>query len=270
VVLVREIKEGSTIQVRGLDLQLFWQLNQLVPGTLVTISDLNINHGEGLFPYCQAPAKKALAAAIAAHKKPLTVNSAYRSVIAQAMLYSQKEKGLIANLVAYPGKSDHQKGASLDIEEWADVIELMETHGFEWTYGKADAMHFDCSSEDIKDIRPNSIKAFQTLWNNANPGDKINVDGDLGQHTLECIYNSPAEGFPNVGYPRLLKLTTPNQEGDDVGELQKKLRQATIVLPTANKIFDSNTHEAVKHFQLLKGLKPDGIVGQQTLKLLNS
>ena len=50
MVLVKEITSGSTIAVRGLDLQLFWQLNQLVPNSLVSISDLNINRGEGLFP----------------------------------------------------------------------------------------------------------------------------------------------------------------------------------------------------------------------------
>ncbi|MCC5669470.1 hypothetical protein LC653_37965 [Nostoc sp. CHAB 5784] len=74
------------------------------------------------------------------------------------MLYSQKQRGLIDNLVGYPGKSDHQKGASLDIEEWADVKTLMTTHGWEWTYGNKDAIHFDCTSDEIRDIRPDSIK----------------------------------------------------------------------------------------------------------------
>jgi len=268
MVLVKEITEGSTIAVRGLDLQLFWELNQLVPNSLVSISDLDINSGEGLFPYCQAPARNALKAALAAHGKPLTINSAYRSVIAQAMLYSQKQRGLIDNLVAYPGHSDHQKGASLDIEEWEDVITLMSNHGWQWTYGRSDAMHFDCSADEIRDIRPDSVKAFQRLWNQANPNNKIAEDGDLGEQTLECIYNSPAEGFPNVGYPRTLKLTTPQQHGKDVAELQIALRKAGITLAKAEGIFDEATEKAVKDFQQSKGSSPDGIVGEATRKLL--
>lgn len=268
MVLVKEITVGSTIAVRGLDLQLFWQLNQLVPNSLVSISDLNINRGEGLFPYCQLPARNALKAALIAYAKPLTINSAYRSVIAQAMLYGQKQRGLINNLVGYPGKSDHQKGGSLDIEEWAKVKSLMTSHGWRWTYGDKDPMHFDCTSNEIRDIRPNSIKAFQKLWNKANPNKQIAEDGDLGDKTLNCIYNSPAEGFSNVEYPRVLKLTTPLQQGKDVGEMQLALRKANIELQQANQVFDQATEQAVKAFQQSKGLSPDGVVGEETRSLL--
>lgn len=264
MVLVKELTAVSTIAVRGLDLQLFWELNQLVPNSLVSIADLNIKKGEGLFPYCQLPARNALKAALTAYGQSLTINSAYRSVIAQAMLYSQKQRGLIDNLVGYPGKSDHQKGASLDIEEWADVKTLMTSHGWEWTYGNKDAMHFDCTSDQIRDIRPDSIKAFQKLWNKTNPDNQIAEDGDLGEQTLRCIYNSPAEGFPNVQYPRILKLTTPYQFGKDVGQMQLALRKAGIPLEQANQIFDNATEQAVKAFQQSKGLSPDGVVGEQT------
>ena len=266
--LVKELTALSTIAVRGLDLQLFWQLNQLVPNSLVSIADLNINKGEGLFPYCQLPARRALKAALTAYEKPLTINSAYRSVIAQAMLYSQKQRGLIDNLVAYPGKSDHQKGASLDIEEWPFVKTLMSNHGWQWTYGEKDPMHFDCTSDEIKDIRPDSIKAFQKLWNQANPNHQIAEDGDLGEETLNCIYNSPAEGFANVGYPRVLHLTTPLQQGKDIGEIQLALRRAGIPLEQANQVFNQATEQAVKAFQQSKGLLADGVVGEQTRTLL--
>lgn len=268
MVLVKELTKGSTIAVRGLDLQLFWELNQLVPNSLVSITDLNINRGEGLFPYCQLPARNALKAALIAYAQPLTINSAYRSVIAQAMLYSQKQRGLIDNLVGYPGKSDHQKGASLDIEEWADVKALMASHGWKWTYGDQDPMHFDCTSDEIRDIRPNSIKAFQKLWNKANPNKQIVEDGDLRDKTLDCIYNSPAEGFQNVGYPRVLKLTSPLQQGKDIGEMQLALRIANIQLQQANQVFDQATEQAVKAFQQSKALFPDGVVGEQTRSLL--
>jgi hypothetical protein len=44
----------------------------------------------GFFRIVSHQPKKALSAAISAYGKPITINSAYRSVIAQAMLYSQK------------------------------------------------------------------------------------------------------------------------------------------------------------------------------------
>ena len=264
---VKELTTGSTMQVRGLDLQLFQQLNELVPGSLVSFEDLNINSGDGLFPYCQPPTKKALSVALSTYGLPLTINSAYRSVIAQAMLYSQKQRGIIKNLVAYPGKSDHQRGSSLDIEEWTVVKNLMIKSGFVWTYGNADAMHFDCPNSEA-DIRQDSVKAFQILWNKANTKNQISVDGDLGQRTLDCIYNSPAEGFENVGYPRILRLTTPVQSGADVGKLQLVLREKGFAISKADQVFGNETDKAVKEFQKSINFVSDGIFGAKTLKKL--
>ncbi|GAC1456983.1 MAG: hypothetical protein NVS2B14_00470 [Chamaesiphon sp.] len=264
--------EGSTIAVRGLDLQLFWKLNQLAPNTLVSIADLNINAGEGLFPYLQVPARSALQAVLR-ERAPLTINSAYRSIIAQAMLFSQKQRGLIDNLVAFPGRSDHQKGASVDVEEWSDdgVVDLFEEHDWYWTYGSRDPMHFDCISDGIVEIRPDSVRAFQLLWNQANPENQIAVDGSIseGGETLQAIYNSPAEGFYKVGYPRILKLTTPYQVGVDVGRLQLALRSAGINLKLADTVFGEATDVAVRSYQSAHGLPVDGVVGAGMRKALN-
>lgn len=134
------------------------------------------------------------------------INSAHFSLIAQAMLYNQKQRELIDNLVGYLGKSDYHNGASLDIEEWADVKSLMTSHEWKWVYGDKNPMHFDCISDQIRDIRPNSIKAFQKLWNKANPNKQIPEDEDLKDKTLDCIYNSPGEGFSDVEYPKLLLI----------------------------------------------------------------
>lgn len=265
--LVKDITEFSILPVRGLDRQLLWQFNHSFPNLLVSIEDLKIKQGYGLFPYCQLPVRNALEKFLKDYGKPITINNAYRSVVAQTVLYNNKH--LTLNRVGKPGESDHQNGASLDIEEWELVKDLITQpqYGWEWTYGTDDSPHFDYFN-DIQGIKGDTVKAFQTLWNKANPeSEPLVVDGDIGDlsvsKTLECINNSPAEGFPNVGYPRTLKLTEPIQEGKDIGELQLALRKAGIKLEKADQVFDPATDQAVKEFQRSRSLTIDGIVSAE-------
>lgn len=267
--LVKDIKEFGTLPVRGLDRQLLWQFNQLFPNLLVSIEDLNIKPGDGLFPYVQPSVKKALEIFLKDYGKPLTINNAYRSVVAQTVLYNNRHSS--PNRVGIPGNSDHQNGVSLDIKEWELVKDLITQpkYGWEWTYGTKgkDPVHFDYF-KDKQEIKDDTVKAFQTLWNKANPeSEQLVVDGDIGHlsvsKTLECINNSPAEGFPNVGYPRTLKLTEPIQEGKDIGELQLALEKAGIKLEKADQVFDSATDQAVKEFQQSHSLTVDGIVSAE-------
>ncbi len=79
---------------------------------------------------------------------------------------------------------------------------------------------------------------------------------------------APAEGFPGVGIPRVLKLTEPLQIGNDVGELQLALRKAGIDIDKADKVFGTGTDLAVKEFQAAKNMVADGIVGGGTRKAL--
>lgn len=265
MVLIKDIKEFSILPVRGIDRQLLWQFEQLFPNLLVSIENLNIQLGQGLFPYCQTSTKNALRIFLEAYGKPLTINNAYRSVVAQTVLYNNKN--LKNNRVGEPGKSDHQNGISLDIEEWEQVKNLLIEHGWKWTYEQTDAMHFDWTN-DIEQIKDKTVKAFQSLWNNANAeSEHLIVDGDLGDiqvsQTFKCINNSPAEGFPNVGYPRTLRLTEPIQNGEDVGELQLALRKAGIKLELADQVFGTLTDQAVKEFQKANSLKIDGIVSAE-------
>lgn len=266
--LVKDIKEFRTLPVRGLDRQLLWQFNQLSPNLLVSIEDLNIKPGDGLFPYVQPSVKKALENFLKDYGKPLTIINAYRSVVAQTVLYNNSD--LAPSIVGNPGESDHQNGASLDIEEWKLIENLITQPKYGWkqTYKeRGDLSHFDYF-KDIQDIKDDTVKAFQTLWNKANPESKqLVVDGDIGNlsvsKTLKCINNSPAEGFPNVGYPRTLKLTEPIQEGKDIGELQIALRKAGIKLEKADQVFGPATDQAVKEFQQSQSLTIDGIVSAE-------
>ena len=259
----------SSFMVRGLDLQLFQELNKIATNSLVPITDLNIKHGAGLFPYLQPPAKAALKRALDILGEPITINSGYRSVASQSLLYYQKQVGLIKNLVAYPGVSPHQRATCVDVEEWERhaVKQALLESGWNWTYGLRDAMHFDCNSRGLVDIRKKSVIAFQRLWNKANPKSRIAEDGDLGQQTLNAIYKSPCEGFANVFYPRILRCTQPVQEGEDVGEIQLALRKHGYTLP-ADCIFGQTTENVVKLFQLTRLLTSDGVVGAATRKAI--
>jgi len=61
------------------------------------------------------------------------------------------------------------------------------------------------------------------------------------------------------GFHRTLQI---GSKGDDVAMLQRKLGLA------ADGVFGRGTRQAVKRFQMSKGLKPDGIAGKKTLSLL--
>lgn len=258
--LVKDINKYCTRPVYALDMQVFLQFNQLSLAKLVSIKDLNIRRGDGLFPYCQSPVRDALKKLLEDYGKSLTINSAYRSVIAQTVLYNNRD----GRLVAEPGKSDHQRGISLDVQEWSDVKDLMLKHGWEWTYGNlGDFEHFDWKRNEMPDIRPDTVKAFQILWNKVNPENQIKEDGIVGSQTLECINNSPAEGFFDMEYPRTLKLTQPIQHGKDVGELQLALKRLGFLLEKADEVFGSATDDAVKKFQDANSLVVDGIVSAE-------
>jgi peptidoglycan hydrolase-like protein with peptidoglycan-binding domain len=77
---------------------------------------------------------------------------------------------------------------------------------------------------------------------------------------------SPAEGFATA---RLLKLTNPNLQGEDVRKVQQALVNAGFLNATQiNSIYDDDTESAVEKFQEQKGLSQDGVVGSQTRRLL--
>jgi peptidoglycan hydrolase-like protein with peptidoglycan-binding domain len=77
------------------------------------------------------------------------------------------------------------------------------------------------------------------------------ADGVVGTKTWELLLE------------RVLYLTTPNMQGEDVRRLQDALRKQGISV-TVDGVFGPGTDVAVRKFQTQKGLLPDGIVGQQT------
>ncbi|MBD1862401.1 MULTISPECIES: D-alanyl-D-alanine carboxypeptidase family protein [Trichocoleus] len=197
--LVKEITGCETSPVRSLDQQLIDEVNVIIPNVLVSIEDLNVElTGSSVWTLLQLPAKEALGRAIAERGEILQINSGYRPLAGQLVLFQNASE--CGYEVAPVGSSDHQSGLALDIEDNEGWRPYLERHGWKW-FGPADDVHFDFEGQDIGNT---AILAFQQLWNRNNPNDPIPEDGIYGDQTEIRLGNSPAEGFPppvNGGLP---------------------------------------------------------------------
>jgi N-acetylmuramoyl-L-alanine amidase len=278
--LLARCEECETSSVKGLDLQLIHQVNLIKPGLLVRIDDIpNLELGGSVHPWVQKGMRDCLVRMFKKYPDlKLKVNSAYRTIVGQALLFSHGENDRCGiKIVARPGASNHNNASSFDLENWADdhkgrsIIDILEDFGFSWLGRRMnDKMHFDC--EECVDMRSISIKAFQILWGLANPNDKLSIDGDYGQLCASRLRVAPIEGFGNLpaGYPqRILRFTEPLQAGKDVGKLQLDLRAAGIEIGKADMIFGAGMDKAVKTYQAKVGMVADGVAGKATLLALN-
>lgn len=73
-----------------------------------------------------------------------------------------------------------------------------------------------------------------------------------------------------MAYSRLLKLTSPMMNGDDVREAQQRLQDLNYSVGSVDGWFGSNTDSAVRSFQSKNGLPVDGIIGANTWNTLFS
>lgn len=258
--LLKDAPKGSTSVVNGLSQQLIYQINLIIPNALVSFDDLNVNLGDAAYPFVPPAGKEALEKAIKKRGVTLRVNSAYRTVAQQLLLFNWPNK----NPVARPGRSNHQSGLALDIHDRVGWLPFLEPHG--WKRLANDPPHVDYHGAGGQDLRKASILAFQVLWNKNNPGDKLTEDGGYGPKTGERLNRSPAMGFeiaPWDDKPRTLRLSRPRMEGSDVAKLQEKLKAIGIAVGVDGE-FGPGTDKAVKEFQTQNSLKADGIVGPDT------
>lgn len=186
----------STTSVKGLSQQLVDEINCLSPGTLSSIASIKgLSVGSAVFPYLQTPAANALSKAVAARGTTMTMNSALRTLPQQYLLYEWYLQGKCGiGLAASPGNSNHESGLAVDIDDESGWNSYMSAHGWKW-FGSADPVHFDYVAGGI-DLRGPSVLAFQKLWNENNPNDKIAEDGSYGPDTEKRLTQSPIGGFP--------------------------------------------------------------------------
>ena len=171
----------STSACNALSQQLIHQMNVMNPNTLVNFDDLNVSLKNAAFPYLQAIAKAALARAIQERGKTMTVNSGYRTIAQQLLLFNWG-RSCGYPVVARPGRSNHQSGLALDLNDYNGWKPYLQKHGWRW-FGSNDKPHFDYVGTGAKDLSQATIKAFQQLWNNNNPSKTITVDGSWGPQT---------------------------------------------------------------------------------------
>ncbi len=262
----------STMVANGLSQQLIHEVNLMNPGVLVSFDELNVKLGNAAYAFLQPQAKEALKKAI--RDRPgvtLSINSGYRTIVQQLLLYGWREGrgGCPYGLVAAPGRSNHQGGLAIDINDHLGWRPHLERYGWQW-FGNRDKPHFTYRGSGLKDIRSDAIEAFQRLWNQNNPNDKIDEDGKYGNQTASRINQTSVKGFkiaPWDKVPRILRFSQPITEGSDVIRLQVALKDEGFdIFPDG--LFGKQTEAIVKEFQSRKGLTPDGIVGSATRDVL--
>lgn len=185
----------STSVVIGLSKQIAEEVGCIAPGSLVPFTEGNgIDFtGSAVLPYISAKAKQDLEAAVQAQGGTLQVNSAYRTVAQQYLLYRWFQLGRCGiTAAATPGSSNHESGRALDVNNYSTWIGALEARG--WSHSvPGDPVHFDHLGSP--DNRGQDVLAFQRLWNRNNPGDVIAEDGDYGPQTAARLAKSPADGF---------------------------------------------------------------------------
>jgi Putative peptidoglycan binding domain/D-alanyl-D-alanine carboxypeptidase len=275
-IINRDRPTCSTAAVRGLSLQVIDEINLLIPGgVLLPIDNLDVSGGGGgLNLFLQPKAKEALRRAIKRRGKTLQINSCYRTVVQQHILFSWQGSNCVS-IAATPGKSNHEDGFAIDVPDFNGWKDALEAEGWDW-FGPGDEVHFTYVGGGVRDdVGDIGVQAFQILWNKNNPQDKIDEDGDYGPETAARLDRSPAGGFgfisPNTGtaITRILKVADPLMEGEDIRQVQKALAALKLLdADQVNGIYSENTKLVVEIFQKRNGLSVDGQVGPATRKAL--
>ena len=106
----------------------------------------------------------------------------------------------------------------------------------------------------------NAVISFQNK-------NSLTADGQVGTATWDILFDTVSGG---TTYTRILKVTSPLMQGDDVKAVQNKLNSLGYNCGTADGYYGNATKSAVISFQSAKGLTADGEVGLATWNALFS
>lgn len=152
--------------------------------------------GAAVLPYLD-PAAVAELNEAAAEVGVLSLNSVYRTVAQQYLLYKWFKQGRCGiTAAAKPGLSNHESGRAMDVANYGAAKRALVRHGWREDVAR-DPVHFDhVFSPDNRGL---DTMAFQQLWNLNHPDDRIDEDGDFGAATEQRMRITPASGFPISG-----------------------------------------------------------------------
>lgn len=194
----------TTEVASALSKQLVAEINCMVPNSLVVLPQHeHVEVDSAVFPYLQPAAAKSFAAAVDAYVASkgggadvkVKLNSALRTLPQQYMLsqWAARKRCGIAK-AAKPGGSKHESGLALDVANWSDAKKSLTDHNLTW-FGRSDTVHFTFNGAGATDIKSQSVKAFQRLWNKNHPQDRLPENGQYGPDTEKRVKGSPVGGF---------------------------------------------------------------------------
>ncbi len=205
------------VLIQGLSRQLIDELNCIEPGALAEFESAPIPgrlFTENNIPHMLRPEAIAAAEAVAELEGDhLTITSGYRDVGMQYYDYLRGQR--FGFLAGRPGSSRHQAGQAIDVLNNTFWRDKLIDYGWQWPLGERDRPHFEWHEENAIDLRPESVRAFQRLWNRNAPDDPIAEDGDFGPQTEARLAITPAEGLPFGGCDLDLDSFTDTLAGGD-------------------------------------------------------
>src|SRR6476620_2339022 len=131
----------DTSIVKALSAQLVEQLSCIHPNAMVSFAGPNVDLGPAVQPFLQPAAAAALKRATTSAGKVIPIDSAYRTVAQQFLLYKWWQAGLCdIQTAAKPGLSNHQSGLAIDTGEFAAWKSALTAQGWQW-FGSEDEVH---------------------------------------------------------------------------------------------------------------------------------
>lgn len=206
------------VLIQGLSRQLIDEMNCIEPGVLVEFEiaqEPGYLYTENNIPLMLRPEALEAAEAVAAIEGDyLTITSGYRDVGMQYYDYLRGQR--FGFLAGRPGGSRHQAGQAIDVKFNAFWLDNMLDYGWSWPLGDRDRPHFEWRDIGPPDLRVESVRAFQRLWNRHHPDEYLEEDGVFGPVTESKLAVTPAEGFEFGGCDLDMDgFADPTISGDD-------------------------------------------------------